>query len=155
MLSAMRASDPTNVSQIIATRAVAVGLIHTELKEALGHSDRVQGEELAGGGWKRNMNKSEVVPTMKGKRPGLRPGGKGTRHRGGSAPLRRTFLRGMATIVRNCSAEKERYAQRGCPWADWPRNASSSAARCSELRWRRRRPYVARFRDAGDQFSAV
>ena len=29
------------------------------------HSDEVLDEELARGGWKRNMDKREVVPTMK------------------------------------------------------------------------------------------
>ena len=38
-----------------------------ELFEALEHSDRVLDEELEGGGWNRNMDKREVVPTMKGK----------------------------------------------------------------------------------------
>ena len=37
----------------------------------------VLNEELAGGGWKRNMDKREVVPTMKGKRRGFDLEGKG------------------------------------------------------------------------------
>ena len=50
---------------------------------------RVLDEELEGGGWKRNMDKREVVPTMKGKRPGFDLAGKGqgivagARHLGG------------------------------------------------------------------------
>ena len=57
--------------------------------EALKHSDEVLDEELARGGWKRNMDKREVVPTMKGKRPGFDLVGKGegivagARHLGG------------------------------------------------------------------------
>ena len=58
--------------------------------EALEHSDRVLDEELEGGGWKRNMDKREVVPMMKGKRPGFDLAGKGqgivagARHLGGT-----------------------------------------------------------------------
>ena len=33
------------------------------------------------------MDKREVVPTMKGKRPGFDLAGRGTRHRGGSSTL--------------------------------------------------------------------
>ena len=60
-----------------------------ELLEALEHSDRVLGEELAGSGWKRNMDKREVVPTTNGKRLGFDLAGKGqgivagARHLGG------------------------------------------------------------------------
>ena len=39
--------------------------------EALEFSDKVLDEELEVGGWKRNMDKREVVPTMKGRRPGF------------------------------------------------------------------------------------
>ena len=66
-----------------------VGRSEEELFEALEHSDRVLGEELAGGGWERNMDKREVVPTMKGKRPGFDLAGRrqgivaGARHMSG------------------------------------------------------------------------
>ena len=48
-----------------------LGRSEEELFEALEHSDRVLDDELEGGGWKRNVDKREVVPTMKGKRPGF------------------------------------------------------------------------------------
>ena len=60
-----------------------------ELFEALKHSHEVLDEEVARGGWKRNMDKREVLPTMKGKRPGFDLVGKGqgivagARHLGG------------------------------------------------------------------------
>ena len=54
-----------------------VGRSEEELFEALEHFHRVLGEELEGGGWKRNMDRREVVPTMKGKRPGFDVAGKG------------------------------------------------------------------------------
>ena len=66
-----------------------VGRSEKELFEALKHSDEVLDEELARGGWKRNMDKREVVPTMKGKRPGFDLVGNGqgivagARHLGG------------------------------------------------------------------------
>ena len=66
-----------------------VGRSEKELFEALHHSDRVLDEELAGNGWMRNMDKREVVLTMKGKSPGLDFAGKGqgtvagARHLGG------------------------------------------------------------------------
>ena len=54
-----------------------VGRSEKELFEALEHSDRVLDEELARCGWKRNMDKREVVPTMKVKRSGFDLAGKG------------------------------------------------------------------------------
>ena len=76
-----------------------VGRSEEELFEALEHSDRVLDrvldEELEGGGWKRNVDKREVVPTMKGKRSGIDLAPKG-----------------------RCSAERERHALRGSQWAD-------------------------------------
>ena len=48
-----------------------VGRSEKELFEALEFSDKVLDEELEVGGWKRNMDKREVVPTMKGRRPGF------------------------------------------------------------------------------------
>ena len=60
-----------------------------ELFEAVEHSDRVLDEELEGGCWKRNMDKREVVPTIKRKRLGFDLAGKGqgivagARHLGG------------------------------------------------------------------------
>ena len=66
-----------------------VGRSEEELSETLEHSDRVQDEGLEGGGWKRNMDKREVVPTKKGKRPGFDLAGRGqgivagARHLGG------------------------------------------------------------------------
>ena len=74
-----------------------VGRSEEELFEALEHSHRVLDEELASGGWKRNMDKREVVPTMKGKRPGFD-----------------LAKKKAGTVGRNCFAERERY----CPWAD-------------------------------------
>ena len=92
-----------------------VGRSEKELSEALEHSERVLDEELEGGGWKLNMDKREVVPKMKGKRLGFDL--TGWRGRATQADV----LRGMATIVRNYSAETERHEQRGCPWADFGR----------------------------------
>ena len=43
-----------------------VGRSEKELFEALKHSDEVLDEELARGGWKRNVDKSEVVPVGNG-----------------------------------------------------------------------------------------
>ena len=66
-----------------------MGRSEEEFFEALEHSDRVLDEELEGGGWKRNMDKREVVPTMKGKRLGFDLAGRGqgivagARHVGG------------------------------------------------------------------------
>ena len=66
-----------------------VGKSEEELFEALEHSDRVLDEELEGGGWERNVDKREVVPTMKGKRLGFDLAGRGqgivagARHLGG------------------------------------------------------------------------
>ena len=48
-----------------------VGSSEEGLFEALEFSDKVLDEELEVGGWKRNMDKREVVPTMKGRRPGF------------------------------------------------------------------------------------
>ena len=56
------------------------GRYEKELFEALEHSDRVPDEELGEGrrsGSKRNMDKREAVPTMKGKRQGFDLAGKG------------------------------------------------------------------------------
>ena len=66
-----------------------VGRSEKELFEALKHSDEVLDEELARGGWKRNVDKREVVPTMKAERPGFDLVGNGqgivagARHLGG------------------------------------------------------------------------
>ena len=54
-----------------------VGRSEKELFEALKHSDEVLDEELARGGWKRNVDKREVVPV-------------GSRHRCWSSTLGRT-----------------------------------------------------------------
>ena len=54
-----------------------MGRSEEENFEAMEHSDRVFDEELEGGGWKRNMDKREVVPTMKVRRPGFDLAGKG------------------------------------------------------------------------------
>ena len=58
-----------------------------ELFEALEHSDRVLDEELAGRGWKRNMDKREVVPTMRERGRAFDLAGKKKGHCGGSSPL--------------------------------------------------------------------
>ena len=71
---------------LISWQQKVVGRSEEELFEALEHSDRVLDEDLAGCGWKRNLDKREVVSTMKGKRPGF-SGGKGTRHCGGRSTL--------------------------------------------------------------------
>ena len=88
-----------------------------ELFEALKHSHEVLDEELARGGWKRNVDKREVVPTMKAERPGFDLVGNGH----ASLLELDTWAdgsRGMATIGRNCSAERGRFALHGCLWAD-------------------------------------
>ena len=91
-----------------------VGRNEDELFEALKHSDRVLDEELEGGGWKGNMDKSEVVPTMKGKRPGFDLAGKGQGIVAGARHLGGRFT----WNGRSCSAERERHALRGFQWAD-------------------------------------
>ena len=85
--------------------------------EALEHSDRVLDEELEGGGWKRNMDKREVLPTMKER------GSASIWRERDKAPERELDTwadasRGTATIGRSCSAERERYALRDSQWAD-------------------------------------
>ena len=80
-----------------------------ELFEALEHSDRVLDEELAGRGWKRNMDKREVVPTM--------------RERGRASTWRerkRALWWELATWVdasRGAATDRERCALRGFQWA--------------------------------------
>ena len=67
-----------------------VGRSEKELFEALEFSDKVLDEEL--GGWKRNMDKREVVPTMKGRRPGFDlKKKKRARHCGGCETFGRTI----------------------------------------------------------------
>ena len=83
-----------------------VGRSEKELFEALEFSDKVLDEELEVGGWKGNMDNWEVVPTMKGRRPGFDFCKK-------SEALWRVrdiwedVSRGTATIGRSCSAERE------------------------------------------------
>ena len=94
-----------------------VGRSEKELFEALEFSDKVLDEELEVGGWKRNMDKREVVPTMKGRRPGFDLKKKSE----ALWRVRDTWeddSRGMASIGRSCSAVRERYAVRGSQWAD-------------------------------------
>ena len=82
-----------------------VGRSEEGLFEALEFSDKVLDEELEMGGWNRNMDKREVVPTMKGRRPGFDLTKKqrgivaGARHLGG----RFTW---NGNNRRNCSVEK-------------------------------------------------
>ena len=92
-----------------------VGRSEKELFEAL--ADKVLDEELEVGGWKRNMDKREVVPMMKDRRPGFDLKKK-------SEALWRVrdiwedVSRATATIGRSCSAERQRYALRGSQLAN-------------------------------------
>ena len=68
-----------------------VGRSEKELFEALEFSDKVLDEELEVGSWKRNMDKREIVPTMKGRRPGFDLKQKRARHCGGRETFGRTI----------------------------------------------------------------
>ena len=91
-----------------------VGRSEKELFEALEFSDKVLDEELEVGGWKRNMDKSEVVPTMKG--IDLK---KKSEALWRVRDIWEDVSRGTATIGRSCSAERERYALRDSQWANF------------------------------------
>ena len=94
-----------------------VGKSEKELFEALEFSDKVLDEKLEVGGSKRNMDKREVVPTMKGRRPVFDLKQKergivaGARHLGG-----RFTWNGNNREELFCR-KKGRYVRRGSPWA--------------------------------------
>ena len=139
-----------------------VGRSEEELFGALEHSDRVLDEELARGGWKRNMDKREVVPTLKGKRPGFDLAKKRARDCGRSAPLRRTFYvewqQSGGTAVPK-ESDTHSVAVHGQildgeePLAQEMHHLWLQGARSCSVG--RRDLCVARFGDAGDQCSAV
>ena len=112
----------------------------------LEHSDRIVDEELEERGWKRNMDKREVMPSMRGKRPCFVLAGK-KGHFGGSSPLGWTLhvewqQSGGAALPKesdtHCVAFNGQILDGEGTLGQ--RNVTSLAARCSELRcWRRRR----------------